>query len=128
MSLAQLSPVFLSFFFSSSLFLSFFLSFFKLDPGLALVLADGQVVGEVSVAHEGGKGVPVLMNSPLKPGGVCVPCPHILGLEVLYLGEDVLFVLNWEVFILSLVEVNQANISLVILDQAVQSMTPFYPG
>ena len=32
---------------------------------------------------------PVLMSCPLKLGGVSVACAHVLGLEMLHLGEDV---------------------------------------
>ena len=72
----------------------------ELDPGFVLVLTDGQVVGQVGVAHQGGEGVPehgdhldealpVLVDGPLKLGGVGVPRAHVLGLQVLHLGEDV---------------------------------------
>ena len=32
---------------------------------------------------------PVLMSCPLKLGGVSMACAHVLGLEMLHLGEDV---------------------------------------
>ena len=32
---------------------------------------------------------PVLMCCPLKLGGVSMACAHVLGLQVLHLGEDV---------------------------------------
>ena len=75
-------------------------------PCLGLILTDCQVVRQVRVAHQTGKGVPgkealilfcslpesfppVLMSCPLKLSGVSVACAHVLGLEMLHLGEDV---------------------------------------
>ena len=63
------------------------------------------MVGQVCVAHQTGKCVPgrvllmlgsplksfspVLMSCPLKLGGVSMAGAHVLGLQVLHLGEDV---------------------------------------
>ena len=72
-----------------STWLQHFLQHVELDPGLALVLGDGDVVGEVLVAQQGGEGVPVLVDGPLELAGVRVARPHVLGLEVLHLTEDI---------------------------------------
>ena len=63
------------------------------------------MVGQVRVTHQAGKCVPrklvlispkgpehhspVLVSGPLELGGVGVPGAHVLGLQMLHLGEDV---------------------------------------
>ena len=63
------------------------------------------MVGQVCVAHQTGKRVPgrvllrlglplndfspMLMSCPLKLGGVSMARAHVLGLQMLHLGEDV---------------------------------------
>lgn len=59
------------------------------DSGLALVLADGKVIGHVVVAHIAGQGVSLLVGQPLVLGGVCMSCTDVLALKMLQLAVDV---------------------------------------
>ncbi len=61
----------------------------ELDPGLGLVLCDGEVVEHVVVALVGGQRVPVLVGGPVELGGVGVAGADVLGLKVLQLAVDV---------------------------------------
>merc|ERR1719270_1724699 len=72
-----------------STWLQHLLEHVELDPGLALVLGDGEVVGEVLMTHQRGEGVPVLVNCPLELGGVCVTSALVFGLEMLHLRQNV---------------------------------------
>ena len=72
-----------------STWLQHLLEHVELDPGLALFLGDGEVVGEVLVTHQRGEGVSVLVHRPLELGGVCVALALVLGLEMLHLGQNV---------------------------------------
>merc|ERR1719154_261551 len=81
----------------------------ELDPSLALILPNSQVVGQVIVSHQAGIGVPVLISCPFKLGGIRMSSAHILGLQMLHLGQNVIPVSHLDGFLSeTLVEVNQA--------------------